>query len=419
MGTLSTYKHTQPYNETQATMNTNNTFYCGLILIMLMTFKPSAGLAQAPQKAGNSSTEQSISTIVELGENLFFDTNLSNNRSQACATCHAPSHGFADPRDNGVGGSASLGDDGKSLGDRNTPAIGYARFAPGFAKDPEGNFHGGQFLDGRAHDLKEQAGGPILNGIEMGLPSKAALLERLNENPRYVDAFKTLFSDDTLKTEDNAFMAVTTALEYFEKSDFFAAFDSKYDRFLKGEYTLTKQEDLGMTIFFSQQFSNCHACHQLNSRPSAPNETFSDYSYHNIGVPENTRLRQANGLNKGYQDKGLFHNPSINDESLAGKFKTPSLRNVAVTGPYMHNGVFQDLRTVVSFYNKYNSKSAARQINPETHQKWASPEVPENISLQELREGPALDDRRIDALVAFMKLLTDKKFEHLIPVSSP
>jgi cytochrome c peroxidase len=170
-----------------------------------------------------------------------------------------------------------------------------------------------------------------------------------------------------------------------------------------------------MTIFFSQQFSNCNACHQLNARPNAKHETFSDYRYHNIGVPENKQLREANKLGAGYQDKGLFHNPDINDESLAGKFKTPSLRNVAVTGPYMHNGVFQDLRTVVSFYNKYNSKSPQRQIDPETGETWAKPEVPENISLQELREGPALDDRRIDALVAFMKILTDKRFEHLLP----
>ena len=92
----------------------------------------------------------------------------------------------------------------------------------------------------------------------------------------------------------------------------------------------------------------------------------------------------------------------------------PTLRNVAVTGPYMHNGVFKDLRTVVLFYNKYNTRSPKRQINPETGQQWQPPEVAENLSLKELETGPALDNRRIDALVAFMKMLTDQRYEHLL-----
>jgi cytochrome c peroxidase len=106
--------------------------------------------------------------------------------------------------------------------------------------------------------------------------------------------------------------------------------------------------------------------------------------------------------------------PDIDDPNQRGKFKTPSLRNVAVTPPYMHNGVFKDLRTVVLFYNKYNSRSLARQINPETGEAWAKPEVPENLSMELLESGPALDDRRIDALVAFMKTLTDQRYEHLL-----
>jgi cytochrome c peroxidase len=80
----------------------------------------------------------------------------------------------------------------------------------------------------------------------------------------------------------------------------------------------------------------------------------------------------------------------------------------------MHNGVFNDLRTVVMFYNKYNSRSAKRQINPESGEKWAMPEVNDNISIKELETGPALDNKRIDALVAFMRILTDKRYEHLL-----
>jgi len=128
----------------------------------------------------------------------------------------------------------------------------------------------------------------------------------------------------------------------------------------------------------------------------------------------NQALRISNRLGQDYQDMGLLHNPKIAGELQAGKFKTPSLRNVAVTGPFMHNGVFKDLKTVVMFYNKYNSKSAKRQINPETDLPWQAPEVAQNIAREELTTGPALDDRRVRALVAFLKLLTDERYEALI-----
>ena len=90
------------------------------------------------------------------------------------------------------------------------------------------------------------------------------------------------------------------------------------------------------------------------------------------------------------------------------------MRNVAVTGPYMHNGVFSDLRTVILFYNKYNTRSQTRQINPETGRPWRWPEVPQNLAVKELTHGPALDDQRIDALVAFLKTLTDARYEPLL-----
>jgi cytochrome c peroxidase len=113
-------------------------------------------------------------------------------------------------------------------------------------------------------------------------------------------------------------------------------------------------------------------------------------------------------------DRGLLDNPAVDDRAQAGRFKTPTLRNMAVTGPYMHNGVFKDLRTVVLFYNKYNSRAPRRQIDPETGAPWSPPEVAEHRSLKELETGPALDDRRIDALVAFLKTLTDRRYGHLL-----
>jgi cytochrome c peroxidase len=143
-------------------------------------------------------------------------------------------------------------------------------------------------------------------------------------------------------------------------------------------------------------------------------EVFSNFEYNKIRTPPNRLVRAENGRKPGNVDRGLLANPAVTDKAHDGKFKVPTLRNVAVTAPYMHNGVFKDLRTTVLFYNKYNSKSSKRQINPETNAQWDAPEIGANLSLKELESGPALDDRRIDALVAFLKTLTDKRYEHLL-----
>ena len=349
-----------------------------------------------------------------LGEALYFDVNLSKNRTQACATCHDPEFGFVDPRPTAAGRAVSLGDDGVSLGDRNAPTASYARFSPPFHQMDDGAYRGGQFLDGREPDLKGQAGGPPLNPIEMGMPSKAAVVARLEENPAYVRAFEAFFGGGILDDPEAGYEAMREAIAAFEQRPFFAPFDSKYDRYLRGEATFTDQEELGRVLFFSQQFTNCNQCHQLHSSQVAPTETFSNYEYHNIGIPANAAARAVNGLPADHVDRGLLDNPLVSDPAQAGKFKVPTLRNVAVTGPYMHNGVFEELRTTVVFYNKYNSRAPAAQTNPETGEPWRVPEVEGTLSLKELEHGPALDDQRIDALVAFLETLTDRRYEHLL-----
>ena len=362
-----------------------------------------------PLASGAALHAEGLARLEDLGEALFFDMDLSRNRSQACASCHDPEAGFADPR-----GMASPGDDGVSLGDRNAPTASYAHFAPAFSEIAEGVYAGGQFLDGRAASLADQAGGPPLNPVEMGMPDAASVVARLEENPAYVVAFKDLFGDEIFADKDAAYVAMTKALAAFEQTEVFSPFDSKYDRYLRGEAELTRKEMLGETLFFSQQFTNCNLCHQLNARPGAKGETFTNYEYHNIGVPENVELRAMNGA-AGTVDKGLAQNPMVGGAAqTVGRFKVPTLRNVAVTGPYMHNGVFADLRTVVLFYNSYNTKSEARKINPETGAPFAAPEVAENMSMEELTTGPALEDREVEALVAFMKTLTDARYEPLL-----
>jgi cytochrome c peroxidase len=237
----------------------------------------------------------------------------------------------------------------------------------------------------------------------MNMPNKQAVITRLKNNNYYNQAFKKVYGDAIFDNTDNAYLQMTKAIASFEKTQFFAPFDSKYDKYLQGKYDLTVLEDLGKSLFFSNNNTNCASCHQLQTTIEVPNETFSNYEYHNIGVPKNPNLTIST-------DFGLFHHTKNPKDK--GKFKVPTLRNIAITAPYMHNGVFADLETVVRFYDKYINSE--QNINLETGKKWVKPEVAENISLDELKQGKKLSERKIKALVAFLKTLTDKRYEHLL-----
>ena len=344
-------------------------------------------------------------TIARLGEAFFLDVNLSQRRTQSCATCHAPGQAFVDVRANDVGRAVSLGDDGISFGVRNAPTLGYVALTPDFGVNRKGEYVGGFFHDGRATSLSEQATGPLVNPLEMALTDPAMLTERILENRRYVVSLKSWFGDSIFADSDNVYRCVAQSIAAFENTPAFSPFDSKYDRYLRGEYTLSEQQERGRMLFFSS-LANCSSCHLLD-QPGR--ETFTDYSYHNIGVPANPALQTVGG--KAGKDQGLLDNPVVDDPAQRGKFKVPTLRNVAVTGPYMHNGVFKDLRTAVSFYNQYLINATR---NPETGKPWRKAEVEENINTDLLKQGQPMTQHRIDALIAFMETLTDQRYEQLL-----
>ena len=363
--------------------------------------------------ATNASTDTPTSpridrALAEFGKALFFDVNLSKRRTQACASCHMPAHGFIDTRPNGTNGAASVGDDGKSLSDRNTPTLSYAALTPRFRLDQNNQYAGGLFYDGKADDLVKQAKEPLLNPTEMALDDSSMLSVRIHENSAYTRQVAELFDPDTLIKPELLHTAIAIALAEFQKTAAFLPFDSKYDRYLRGEYEMTRLEKTGFTLFFSDLL-NCNGCHELNTDKSS--QTFTDFTYHNIGVPANQLVRALNGSTETYRDLGLFDNPEVNDAAQQGKFKVPTLRNVAVTAPYMHNGVFAKLETVLHFYNKYLIRDTG---NPETKQPWRSPEVDSNLSMDLLTRGQPLSKMHIDALHAFMETLTDRQFEHLL-----
>ena len=344
-----------------------------------------------------------------LGEVLFFDKSISFNKTQSCSTCHSPDTAFVDQRKNSANQMVSEGDNPHLHGNRNANTALYAMFSPDFHFDKKiKDYVGGQFWDGRAKDLAEQAGGPPVNPVEMGMPDKKAIVERLKADPTYYKPITDLYGESIWADTDKIYAIMEKAIGEFEKQELFAQFSSKYDRALKNEAELTALEAEGKALFFDKTRTNCSNCHQSSDANSAK-ETFTNYRYYNIGVPSNQALIKFNKLTADYVDNGLLDNPMVKgDEKQKGKFKVPTLRNIGVTAPYMHNGVFRDLKTVLLFKDSFNNPN--RKINPETGKAWDKAEYAQTINPEVLKAKP-LTDEEINALEAFLKTLTDEAYE--------
>ncbi|MFM1897658.1 MAG: hypothetical protein RLZZ385_2732 [Pseudomonadota bacterium] len=378
-----------------------------------------AGLLWVGIPAAAQNPEPDRQALEALGRALFFDTAFSASRNQSCASCHDPAAAFTDARNRPSLAPVSVGSNGRSLGTRNVPGLGYVGLIPAFGRNDEGEYEGGLFLDGRAPDLAAQAAVPLLHPDEMAMADEEAVRERLLENPDYVQAFDSLFGAGALRDGARAVGHFSEAIAAFERSEYIAPFDSRYDRYLRGEYQPTLQEQVGMALFFTPGFTSCQQCHQLRGLPNAAGETFSNYRYENIGVPPNPLLVSSGAVPADWVDEGLAANPLIADASgdrvaeQRGRFKVPGLRNVAVTAPYMHNGVFRELRTVLQFYNKFNAFTESAQTNPETGQPWGPSEIDATVAHDKLR-SLFLTEPQIDALLAFLRMLTDQRYEHLL-----
>jgi len=355
-------------------------------------------------------SENSLSKVA-LGKALYFDKSLSFNRTMSCATCHSPSKGFIDERESPIGHAAALSADNDFIATRNVPTNSYSAFTPTFKSILSDNstdiiYIGGQFLDGRAKDLKAQAKGPFLNPVEMQMPSKSAVIDRVKEKSVYIKSLREVYGDDIFANVDESYDAIADAIAAFEKTNLFSPFDSKYDRMLKGQYLFTAEEQEGLAIFTDLNRGKCAKCHSLVNGDGKAG-LFTNYKYHNLGVSKNLDLLAANGKGSAFIDHGLLENPNVDDESMDGKFRISTLRNVAVTSPYMHNGIFKDLKTVVHFYN---TRDVTGAINPETGKAWGEAEIPNTVNHQ-LLGNLKLTEEEENALVSFMKTLTDKRYE--------
>lgn len=332
---------------------------------------------------------KALTPVQQLGQQIFFDKNLSSPAGQACASCHDPKAAFTDPNlDMPVSDGIVTG----RTGTRNAPTAMYMAFSPAFHLENIGTdslYIGGQFLDGRASTLSEQAKGPFLNPDEMNNQDEAEVVGKLR-TAAYADLFKQVYGDNALEDVKQAYQNMADAIAEFEKTASFNPFSSKYDYYLAGEVKLTDQEKWGLLLFNDEKKGNCAACHPSVSETATP-PLFTDFSYDNLGLPSNSSILRQKDIN--FIDLGL--GKALNDPKENGKFKVPTLRNIAKTAPYTHNGTFTNLRDVVEFYS-------TRDVDP----KWGGPEIAENVNKDELGDLK-LAPREIDAIVAFLNTLTD------------
>ena len=324
--------------------------------------------------------------LVSLGDLLYNDTNLSNPIGQSCASCHAVNAGFDDPNS---ANPTSVGADGFSFGTRNSPTVSYSAHIPAPTQQgngPQRALIGGLFLDGRAQSLEEQAKGPFLNAIEMGNATESEVIAKI-ANSTYATEFELLFGESILDDTERSYNYVADAIAAFERTSIFSPFTSTFDQVQAGNANFTAAETRGQTIFNNK--GDCRRCHHSDDGA----EIFSDFSFKNIGVPSNQQL-PAFFADPNFVDLGLG---AQSDNAMNnGEFRTSTLRNIANTAPYMHNGVFDTLREVINFYNTRDTTFSQE------------PEVNQNVD-QGGRIGElGLTDNEIDDLVVFLGTLSDQ-----------
>lgn len=281
----------------------------------------------------------------ELGRALYFDKRLSADNSLSCASCHSPQYGFADGQKNSSGIRGQHGT-------RSAPTVINRAYSLA------------QFWDGRAATLEEQAKGPMANPIEMG-HSHEGIVSALKEIPGYKKMFAAAYGSSEF-TIDHLAKAIAT----YERT--VLSGNSRYDRYKAGAKTLTSSEVRGMDVFFNK--AKCDQCHEgIN---------FTTNAYHNLGV----------GTDKPDPDVGRF--AVTKNEQDWGAFKTPTLREIEHTAPYMHDGSLATLEEVVDFYNKGG--------------------IP-NKNLDERMKQLHLNEQDRKDLVAFLKTLSGEGWQKMGP----
>lgn len=323
--------------------------------------------AVAPAPVDNPTTPEKVA----LGKRLFFDRRLSGDGKLNCASCHDVEGGTG-----GDGRATAVGISG-IVGGRNSPTVWNAAFQSVL------------FWDGRAASLEEQAAGPMLNPIEMGMPSAAEVEKRLNAEAGYREEFARVFGTDKPITMTQ----VTAAIAAFERT--LITPDAPYDRFVRGDKNaLNAAQVRGMALFESV---GCVACH---SGPNFSGASMLTTSYIGYQAPLRMFPTMSTPFEKRYPlTRDLGAAPAGSER---GVWRIPSLRNVALTGPYLHNGSVKDLKEMVRIMASAQlGATIGNAAQPDRVVGWsASGKVTRSV------DKPALSERDVDDIAAFLNSLS-------------
>ena len=359
---------------------------------------------------------------VALGQQIFTDGNLSEPRGTPCAACHQADRGFAG--NHGGRDGVAVGTMPGSIGSRNAMTNSYLGLIPAplsfVTTNGETEAVGGLFWDGRADSAELQALGPLLNPLEMNNPDRKSVVNKIAAS-RYAAQFKQAFGANIFADTDAAFTSIGVAIAAFERARL-QPFSSKYDAMVRGQAVFSPAEKNGMALFMDPAKANCAGCHLMNPTSGRPEDSaFSEFTYYATGIPRNPAIPK--NADPAFFDLGLCGPgrtpPSlpasvaagVTIDNFCGKFRMPTLRNVAERPAFMHNGFFKNLPDVVRFYSTRNS-------NP---QGWYGQAVSNDLPTQYLGNievtkapfnrpasaGPALTEPEIADIVAFLRTLSD------------
>jgi len=338
------------------------------------------GISESLWRKRVPATNPMSSRKIALGRTLFFDKRLSIEGSVSCATCHDPAIAFTDAR------TVSMGT-GAKVGTRNTPTILNAVFNEFL------------FWDGRARSLEDQVKHPVLSSFEMGMGSEEELTNRLAAIPEYRRQFRLVF-----KSEGITIDTIAKAIAAYERT--LLSGNSPFDRFITGNReALTDPQKRGWELFKGK--ARCIQCHTH----SQDHSLFTDFKFHNTGIAAVDALfhKLVGSVPKPAQTDVtlLAHSAEFSElgrfavtrkQVDIGAFRTPTLRDVELTSPYMHNGSLKTLIDVVQFYN--------RGGNPNSH-------------LDKLMRPLQLSDNEVNDLVQFMRALTSDDVLRVCQMTSP
>jgi cytochrome c peroxidase len=398
--------------------------FSALFLCALVLFSCSKDLTQQEFEIDQSRVRGpiggSLSQKAMLGRKIYFDSRFSEpSGMQSCSSCHLPQMGFvgmgtvaSTPTTRGFLAGIAEGAVSGAYGGRKPPSAAYATYSPAFKMNGD-EFEGGLFWDGRATGLRlgipaaEQALGPFMNPVEQNHPSKEAVLSKIKNDPEYMSMWRSVWGNDMpLSTENEIaqnYDRIGLAIAEYEASSEVNQFSSKYDAYTRKQVELTSLEKQGLSLFNGK--AKCEKCHDSKNNGNTP-ALFTDFGYENIGLPTNIDFLNPMNRSTAATDFGLG-GILINSQNQAwknlatqnmGKFRTPTLRNVAKgenNKRFMHNGALKSLEEVVHFYN-------TRDTDPT----WRSPEVTMNMETGEVG-NLGLSKKEELAIVAFLRTLSD------------